>query len=107
MKDIETILDSIKDKSLDEIKKEFKELLETGKKDSTDFVKECAANTARWLAMKAEGQLTEEEVKSLLKSQKKIAQIFVNTQSIAARARIQKLVYRLLDIAIDVLIASI
>jgi len=57
--------------------------------------------------MKSEGQLTEEEVKSLLKSQKKVAQIFVNTQSIAARARIQKLVYRILDIAIDVLITAI
>lgn len=107
MKDINEVLDSIKKKALAEIKKEFKELLLAGKKDSKAFVKECAANTARWLTMKAEGQLTEEEVKSLLKSQKKVAQIFVNTQSIAARARIQKLVYRLLDIAIDILVAAI
>ena len=107
MKKIDKILDSIKDKSLTEIKKEFKQLLKDGKKENIDFVKENAANTVRWLSMLAEGELTQEEVKSLLKAQKKVAQIYINTLGITARARIQKLVYGILDIAIDVLVTAI
>lgn len=107
MSDINTVLDSIKDKALQEIKEEFKALLKDSQKDAVDFVKEAAANTARWLTMKADGQLTESEARTLLKSQKKVAEIFVNTQSIKARVRIQKLTYRLLDIAIDVLVAAL
>jgi ribulose bisphosphate carboxylase small subunit len=107
MSDIEKIIDSIKDKALDDVKKEFKDLLSKGRKDNVDFIREVAANTTRWLTMKAEGQLTEGEARTLLKSQKKLAQIFVNTQAIKTRARIQKLSYRLLDISIDVLVAAI
>lgn len=107
MNDIDVIIDAIKDKSLDDIKEELKELLESGIKDSVAFVNECTANTVRWLTMKVNGQLTRDDVLSLLKSQKKVAQIFVNTQSIEKRVRIVKIAYRILDISIDILTHSI
>lgn len=107
MSDIDDIIDSIKDKSLDEVKKEFKDLLANARKDSVDFLKEVAANTTRWLTMRAEGQLTESETRALFKSQKKLAQVFANGQTIRTKLKVQKVAYRLLDISIDVLIASL
>jgi len=107
MKDINEILDTIKDQSIEELKSEFKGLLKEASGDSLDFVKKSAASTVRWLSLKAEGLLTEEEVKSLLEARKKEALVFMNTQSIAARAKIQKLVCRLLDIAVNSLVAAL
>lgn len=107
IKTLDEILDTLKGKALKEIKDEFAALLKLAKSDSTDFIKESAQNTARWLTMLGNGQLTGDEVNYLLKKQKKHAQIFANTESIAVRAKVQKLAYRLLDIAIDVLAGAI
>lgn len=107
IKTLDEILDALKGKALKEIKDEFMALLKLGKSDSVDFIKESAQNAARWLTMLGNGQLTSDEVNYLLKKQKKHAQIYANTESIVVRARIQKLAYRLLDIAIDVLAGAI
>jgi hypothetical protein len=72
-----------------------------------DFIEESAKNAARWLLMRANKELSADEVSYLLKKQKKTAQIFAKTQEIIVRSRVQKLTYRLLDIAIDVLVGVI
>lgn len=104
---IDEMLDAILEGVLDEIKNEFKELFKEASADSLDFIKKSALQTAQWLMMKKNGELTEEEVKDLLEAQKKEALIFMNSQSIVARMRIQKLVCRLIDVAIHSLLAAI
>jgi len=101
------ILDSIKDESLKEVKTEFKKLFKDALKDNVDFIKQTAAQIEQALSYRRQGLIGEDDVATLLKKQKKIAQIQANTSEIVVKTRIQKLVYRLLDIAIDVLLKAI
>lgn len=105
--DINAVLDQIKDESLKAIKEEFKELLGQARKEKEDFIKQSAKELERALIYRAKGLLSEEDVKTLLKKQKKIAQIEATNAKIQTLARIQKITYRLLDIAIDVLVGAI
>lgn len=107
MSEIADALSKLKGSALKEASDEFLKLYEDSKKDSLDFIKKSAERSAGWLVLQAQGKLTSEDVRALLKLQKKNAEIFTNTQQIKVRSRIQKLTYRLLDIAIDVLVAAI
>lgn len=105
--DVQELLDTIKSESLKAIKDEFKDLLDTAQKDKSDFIKKSAEQIKQALIYRAEGKLSEADVVTLLKKQKKIAQIEVNNAQIQTLARIQKITYRILDIAIDVLVKAI
>lgn len=105
--DFQEALDTIKSESLKAIKDEFKDLLDTAKKDKSDFIKNSAEQVKRALIYRAEGKLSQDDVATLLKKQKKIAQIEANNAQIQTLARIQKITYRILDIAIDVLLKAI
>lgn len=105
--DINEALALVKNKSLNEVVTEFKGLLTDSKKDALDVVKESARQAEKAIILLAEGRLDQDDVTTLLKTQKKIAQLAVNTAKIVTAARIQKLSYRVLDIAIDVLAKAI
>ena len=105
--DVQELLDTIKSESLKAIKDEFKDLLDTAKKDKSDFIKKSAEQVKQALIYRAEGKLSQDDVVTLLKKQKKIAQIEANNAQIQTLARIQKIIYRILDIAIDVLVKAI
>lgn len=104
---IQDVLDSIKAQSLETIKTEFKDLLTTAQKDKSEFIRTSAAQVAQALIYVAEGKLTASDVATLLRKQKKIAQIEANNAQIQLLSKIQKIIYRLLDIAIDVLLKAI
>lgn len=104
---IQDVLDSIKAQSLETIKTEFKDLLTTAQKDKSEFIRTSAAQVAQALIYVAEGKLTANDVATLLRKQKKIAQIEANNAQIQLLSKIQKIIYRLLDIAIDVLLKAI
>jgi hypothetical protein len=105
--DIDDALDTIKSESLKVIKDEFKALLAAAKKDKSDFIKKSAEQLKQALIYRAEGKLSTDDVETLLRKQKKIAQIEANNAKIELLSRIQKICYRLLDIAIDVLVKAI
>lgn len=105
--DTQELLDTIKSESIKAIKDEFKDLLDTAKKDKSDFIKKSAEQVEQALIYRAEGKLSQDDVATLLKKQKKIAQIEANNVQIQTLARIQKITYRILDIAIDVLLKAI
>jgi hypothetical protein len=104
---IQDVLDAIKNDSLKTIKEEFKALLDTAVKDKSDFIKQSAEQASRALTLQAQGLLSENDVLTLLKKQKKIAQIEANVAEIQLLSRIQKITYRILDIAIDALVKAI
>ncbi|WLW64517.1 hypothetical protein RA224_14105 [Achromobacter aegrifaciens] len=105
--DIQELLDSVKNKSLETIIEEFKDLLETAKKEKSEFIKTSAEQVVQALIYRAEGKLAANDVLTLLKKQKQIAQIEANNARIQLLSRIQKVSYRILDIAIDVLVKVI
>jgi len=105
--DVQELLDTIKSESLKAIKDEFKDLQKKKKKDKSDFIKKSSEQVKQALIYRAEGKLSEDDVVTLLKKQKKIAQIEVNNAQIQTLSRSQKITYRILDIAIDVLVKAI
>ena len=107
MIDIAQILAGIADPSLKEIVAEFLKLLQQAGQDSSSLAQETAQRTARWLTMEASGQLTQDEVMTLLEAQKNEILIALNTLAIEERERLQPLLGRLLDIAISVLVKMI
>ncbi|MBC7785298.1 MAG: hypothetical protein H7144_15805 [Burkholderiales bacterium] len=105
--DIEEMLKSITSKSLAEIKREFLDLFGQAKKDGVEFIKYSATQIQKALGYLAEGKLDTDDVSTLLKKLKKMAQIEANNATIAVLTRIQKIVYRIIDIALDVLVKAI
>lgn len=105
--DVQELLDTVKSQALKAVKDEFKDLLDTARKDRSDFIKKAAEQVKQALIYRAEGKLSQDDVITLLKKQKKIAQIEANNAQIQLLARIQKITYRMLDIAIDVLVRAI
>ena len=107
MSAITQVLAGITDPSLQEIVAEFVQLLQQAGQDSSALAQETADRTTRWLAMEASGQLTQEEVATLLDAQKNEILIALDTIAIEERERLQPLLSRLLDIAISVLVKVI
>ncbi|HEX8595363.1 MAG TPA: hypothetical protein VF682_19140 [Pseudomonas sp.] len=104
---IDDVIEGIKDESLKAMKEEFLELLGQAKKDENDFLKFMAEQTAKTLVYYAEGKIKYDDVMLVLKKGKKIAQIEANNANIKVLAKLQKITYRLLDIAIDGLVKAI
>lgn len=105
--DIKEALDTIKLEAMATIKDEFKDLIEQANNDASDFIKKSADQVKQALIYRAEGKLSDDDVATLLRKQKKIAQIEANSAQIELLSRIQKITYRILDIAIDVLVKAI
>ena len=105
--DIKDVVKGITAKSLEEIKREFLDLFGTAKKDSSEFIRYSAVQVQKALVYRAEGKLDDNDVITLLKKLKKMAQIEANNATLAVLSRIQKIVYRIIDIAIDVLVKAI
>lgn len=103
IKDVEEVLNQIKEATLKEIIDEFKNLLKEGLQDNSQFVKDNAKRLATWTVLLGTKQLTRGQYERLLKDQKSLAEQHVNSVEIAVRARIQKLAYRVLDIGIDII----
>jgi hypothetical protein len=107
IKDVEEVLHEIKDSALETVVNDFRALLQEALADNSEFVKKTAEKLSTWTVLLGKGQLNSKQYKRLLKDQKSLAEQHVNTLQIAIRARIQKLTYSLLDIAIDILSEAI
>ena len=105
--ELQAILDTIKSESLTLIKDEFKELINNAKNDKSEFIQKSAEQLKQALSDLAEGKLSKDDVTTLLKKQQKIAEIEANNAEIELRARIQKIIYRILDISLNTMIKEI
>lgn len=101
MPTIDEILKGIGDASLNTVKAEFKDLLTQAKGEQLDFVKETALKMEQWLALRVKGELNDSELEALLRARKRAAQQDLNTLGIQARARVEKVVLGILDIALN------
>lgn len=104
---IDDTLNSIKDASMKEVKAEFRALFKQAMNDELDYIRQAAQQLDQALSYRRQGLINEDDVTTLLKKQKIIAQITANNAQIAVKIRIQKLIYRMLDIAIDILLKAI
>ena len=109
--DFDSVLNDIKDQSVQAAKTQLQSLLQQAKGDSSAFARKNAASLEQWIVELRDGDLDQDEFNELIEAQRAAAEQFVNTQAIAGQARARELTLTVLDIAVKkvapVLIAMI
>ena len=100
-------IDGLVDDSKKLGKDELKALIATAKKDPSDFVRLQAENLERWTVMLAEGKLTPEGYKLLVRKMEVLTQMEVIKLKVAAKASAQRLAAGIRDLVIKRLFALI
>ena len=100
-------IDSILDESSKLSKEELKQLISSSKKNESDFVRLQAENFERWTVMLAEGDLTAEGYKKLVKKMEVLTQLEVIKLKVKAKASAQRLASGIQEIVIKGLFALI
>jgi hypothetical protein len=86
------------DKLPQDIKKEFLEFLTAAQAEQIEFVKESAIKLKEWTALYLSGELNAKEFNSLLRAHNRTIKQKLNTLEIEARARVEKILFGLLDV---------
>ncbi|MGA1840102.1 MAG: hypothetical protein ACMUIU_05700 [bacterium] len=84
-------IDGLVDEGKSLAKDELKKLVSDAKKDKSDFVRLQAENLERWTVMLAEGDLTSEGYKKLVKKMEVLTQLEVINLKVSAKASAQRL----------------
>ncbi len=107
MSSIDEVLQSIGDEVLDSVKTEFIDLLSQAKDEQFDFVNETAEKIERWLIMRVNGEFDDDELEALLNARKRVVRQNLNTLEIQSRARVEKIVFGIIDIVTNKLLDKI
>ena len=83
-------VDGIRDEAGVLAKAELKELIADAKKDSSDFVRMQAANLERWTVLLADGHLTSEGYKLLVRKMEVLTQLETIKLKVRAKASAQR-----------------
>ncbi|MCZ6703782.1 MAG: hypothetical protein O6940_12185 [Ignavibacteria bacterium] len=107
MSSIDEVLESLGDEVLDSVKTEFIDLLSQAKDEQIDFVNETAEKIERWLIMRVNGDFDDDELEALLNARKRVVRQNLNTIEIQSRARVEKIVFGIIDIVTNKLLDKI
>ncbi len=107
MSSIDEVLKSLGDEVLDSVKTEFIDLLSQAKDEQIDFVNETAEKIERWLIMRVNGDFDDDELEALLNARKRVVRQNLNTIEIQSRARVEKIVFGIIDIVTNKLLDKI
>ena len=104
------MLDQVNDSTVADAKKELQNLLADAKGDSATFFQQNAQKLEERLVLVSKGQLDQDDFNFFVESQKRAAQIFIDSQPPQAQERAEKLTIHLLEVAatkiVPVLIAA-
>ncbi len=107
MSSIDEVLKSIGDEALESVKNELKDLLTQAKTEQEEFVKGTAERIEKWLKMRLDGELDNDELEALLNARKRVVRQNLNTLEIQARTRLEKIVFGVIDIVTNKLLDKI
>ena len=107
MSSIDEVLKSLGDEVLDSVKTEFINLLSQAKDEQIDFVNETAEKIEKWLIMRVNGEFDDDELEALLNARKRVVRQNLNTLEIQSRARVEKIVFGVIDIVTNKLLNKI
>lgn len=83
------------------IKTNLLELIQGAKSETETLVKETEEKIEKWLEWKIQGEINSDELKALLDARRRTVRQFLNSQEIAARARLEKVTMGLIDHVIN------
>jgi len=98
-------IDGILDETGKLAKEEFKELISSSKKDTSDFVRLQAENLERWTIMLADEDLTSKGYKKLVKKMEVLTQLEKIKLKMSAKASAQRLANGINEIVVKGLFA--
>lgn len=107
MPQINDILSETGDEALDLIKTTFKDLLFKSKNDTEQIIKETGDKLEEWLVDRANNEIDDYELKSLLETRRRVVEEFILTKEIEARATLEKISIGLIDIITNKFIGAI
>lgn len=107
MASLDEILKETGDEAKDLVIVSFKKILADAKDNSLVEIKETAEKLETWLKMKANGEIDDEELDSLIRARKRVAKQFVLSQEISSRAHLEKLSVGLIDMATSKILGAI
>ena len=84
---------------------ELADLFHAALGDTSDVIAQSAALVAQALLYQARGELTAEDVMTLLDKQRRVAQIEANNAQIALRVRIESQLCRLIRLSVEVVVS--
>jgi hypothetical protein len=98
-------LDEFRDAVIGEAEELAKTILKRGIKearaDAAAFVDKSSEKLERWTRLVAAGELTEDEFRSLVRSQKDLAELSALTKAGIQASRLQKFREKLVDVTVD------
>jgi hypothetical protein len=100
-------IDGLKDQAGVLAKDELKALLRDAKADGSDFVKRQAQHLETWAVMLAEGQLTSEGFKKLVKRMEVLGELEKLGLTVKAKASAQRLAKGIEDLVVSALFSLI
>ncbi|MDM8564226.1 hypothetical protein QUF74_01075 [Candidatus Halobeggiatoa sp. HSG11] len=104
---LDDVLRETGDEILDFTKTTFKKLLLQAKNDSKDVIKETGEKVEKWMVMRANGDLDDDELEALLNTRKRTVRQFLLTQEINARSRLEKISIDMIDMVVNKLIGVV
>ena len=107
MSTLEELLKETGDEGLDLVKTTFKELLINAKNDSHEVIKETGEKIEKWLELRANGELDDDELEALLNTRKRTVRQFLLMKEISARASLEKISVGLIDLVTNKFIGAV
>jgi hypothetical protein len=107
MSNFTDFIDGLVDDTKKLAKDELKNLVETAKKDNSDFVRLQAENLERWTVMLAESDLTPKGYKLLVEKMEVLTQLEVIKLNVQAKASAQRFSQGVTDLVVKGLFALI
>jgi len=101
MATIDDVVDSLKGDAVKLIKDQLKDLLTSAKSDADSIIKETGQKITDWLALRAQGKLSDDELEALIYSRDQLLRQYKNTLEIQARARVEKIAVGLINLVLD------
>jgi len=97
----EEAVNTLKNEALKLVKEQLKELLTSASKDADSVIKGVGEKVAKWLVMRAKGELNDRELEALLYSQDQALRQYKNTTQIKIGARVEKISVALINLVLD------
>ncbi|MEY4979578.1 MAG: hypothetical protein RLZZ352_1848 [Pseudomonadota bacterium] len=104
---IDEVIGSIKDDALGLVKTQLKDLLVCAKDDTDVVIQETGRKIADWIVLRANGQLSDDELEALLYSRDQLLRQYKNMLEIQAKARVEKIAVELVNLVLDKLLGGL
>lgn len=101
MSKFDEFLDAVRSGSGEIAKKAVQDAIDAGKSDVETFLQQSKDRLEKWTKQLANGEITREEFRFLVKGQADLAAMFALTQLGIAQARIEKFRKLLIDLIVD------